>query len=83
MPLAQTLLMVVAGTLCGSPPATAACVAGAWPTLAEQTLPNRTSWIAAGSTPARATAAVLVHVLMFVCVCVLPLLCACAWRGWV
>lgn len=35
----------------------AACVAGAWPRFAEQTLPKKTSWMSSGFTPARSTAA--------------------------
>jgi hypothetical protein len=52
----QTLLIVSAATVGGSPAWIAAWRAGAWPSPAETTLPMMTSSTAAGSTPARRTA---------------------------
>ena len=43
IPLAQTLLMVVQGTLLGIPAPKAACLAGAWPLPACTTFPMSTS----------------------------------------
>src|SRR5579871_290830 len=52
----QTLLIVMAATLSGNPPRSAACRAGFCPRPAETTFPMTTSSICAGSTPARDTA---------------------------
>ena len=57
MPDAQTLLIVVAGTLKGIEAPSAACRAGACPTLALQTLPINTSSIASGGRRAALSAA--------------------------
>ena len=50
IPDAQTLLMVVHTTVLGKPAPRAACLAGAWPKLAERTFPKKTSCTSAGST---------------------------------
>src|SRR5262245_54524573 len=55
-PEPQTLLIVRAATLEGSPARIAAWRAGAWPSPAETTLPMITSSTSSGATPARATA---------------------------
>jgi hypothetical protein len=56
VPEAHTLLIVVAGTS-GKPANLAACVAGAWPKLADKTLPINTSCTSSGFMPDCATAA--------------------------
>ena len=58
-PEPQTLFTVVAGTVSGSPPRSAACRAGFWPRPADRTLPISTSSTASGSTPARRTASAM------------------------
>jgi len=57
MPEAQTLLIVVQGTLRGRPPNMAAWRAGAWPAPADTTLPRMTSSTSSGDTPERSMAA--------------------------
>ncbi len=48
IPEEHTLLTVVHGTLSGSPAPREACLAGAWPRLAETTFPMMTSWTSSG-----------------------------------
>src|SRR6266508_1568451 len=55
-PEPQTLLIVTAPTRSGSPPKSAACLAGFWPRPAAITLPIRTSSMSAGTSPVRFTA---------------------------
>src|SRR6059036_1286717 len=55
-PEPHTLLIVSAATCSGSPPRSAACRAGFWPSPAETTLPMMHSSTIAGSRPARRTA---------------------------
>jgi hypothetical protein len=50
IPEEHTLLMVVQGTVLPIPAPSAACLAGAWPRLAEQTFPKNTSPTFAAST---------------------------------
>ena len=56
IPDAHTLLIVVQATELGKPAKIAACLAGAWPTLACSTLPINTSVTSSGFTPAFANA---------------------------
>src|SRR5665647_2196963 len=58
VPEAQTLLIAVAAIF-GKPAYLAACVAGAWPAFADNTLPINTSCTSSGSIPARSTAALI------------------------
>src|SRR5207247_2133408 len=55
-PEPHTLLIVIAATRSGSPPRSAACLAGFWPSPAVTTLPMMHSSTRAGSIPARRTA---------------------------
>src|SRR6185369_3389578 len=55
-PEPQTLLMVIAGTMSGSPAQIAAWRAGFWPTAAVSTCPMITSETWSGDTPARSSA---------------------------
>src|SRR5687767_7895876 len=58
-PEPQTLLMVMAGTMSGSPAQIAAWRAGFWPTPAASTWPMMTSETWSGATPARASACLM------------------------
>jgi hypothetical protein len=52
-PEPQTLLTIVQLTESGKPPCLDACLAGAWPTPADTTLPTNNSWTISGSIPVR------------------------------
>ena len=57
MPEPHILFTVVQPASSGSPAASAACRAGAWPWPAGSTQPISTSWTSAAAIPARCTAA--------------------------